>query len=432
MSASADDRRQQRRPAGISPSAPPADEARQAASPAGPTRPGRPSRGRPTPFLLVALLVLVLLPGLPWWRLVLAPDWPVPITVLGTVVAVVALIGFPVAMIGGHGRRHIDGLAVIGDSWLGIVWQLFAWTIIGELAGVALVLAGVGAPGRQRIVAIAVLVVVTVLCCWGLYQARRVPRVRRTEITLDRLGPGLDGLTIAVVADTHFGPIDRSAWSAALVDVVNGLHPDVIVHAGDLADGSVQQRRRQVAPLGNARAAMQRVYITGNHEYFSGAPQWVEQMTGLGWTFLHNRHVLLERDGSSLAIAGTDDLTAVSSGVQGHRSDLPAALLGVPPGVPVVLVAHQPKQVRQASEAGVDLQLSGHTHGGQIWPFQLIVRAEQGALQGLSRHGPRTQLYTSRGTGFWGPPFRVFAPSEISLLTLRSGMPRAATIPAIG
>ena len=87
----------------------------------------------------------------------------------------------------------------------------------------------------------------------------------------------------------------------------------------------------------------------------------------------------------------------------------------------MVLVAHQPKEVREAAAAGVDLQLSGHTHGGQIWPFQLIVRVEQGALQGLSRHGPRTQLYTTRGVGFWGPPFRVFAPSEISLLTLRSG-----------
>ena len=248
-----------------------------------------------------------------------------------------------------------------------------------------------------------------------------MPRIRRTDITLDRLGAGLDGLTIALIADTHYGPIERSGWSAKMVAAVNALDPDVVVHAGDLADGSVEQRRRQVAPLENVRATFDRVYITGNHEYFSGALQWVEHMAALGWTVLHNKHVMIERDGARLAIAGTDDLTAAGSGIPGHRSDLPAALAGIPSGTPVVLVAHQPKEVREAAAAGVDLQLSGHTHGGQIWPFQLIVRVEQGALQGLSRHGPATQLYTTRGVGFWGPPFRVFAPSEISLLTLRSG-----------
>jgi predicted MPP superfamily phosphohydrolase len=372
----------------------------------------------------VLVIVLLLLNGVPWWGLVLAPDWPVPVTIAGTIVAFAALVGFPFVMIAGHGKRHSDPLAVLGDSWLGILWQLFAWTVIGEAVGLVLLLAGTPSPDRQRIIAVAVLAVVVLLCSWGCYQAMRVPRVRRTEITLDRLGAGLDGLTVALIADTHYGPIDRSAWSGRLVEAVNRLHPDVIVHAGDLADGSVDQRRVQVAPLGAAHATLQRVYITGIHEYFSGALEWVEHMTELGWTVLHNRHLIVERAGARLAIAGTDDLTAGSSGVPGHRSDLPAALRAVPSDVPVMLVAHQPKEVREAAPAGVDLQLSGHTHGGQIWPFQLIVRAEQGALQGLSRHPPRTQLYTTRGAGFWGPPFRVFAPSEISLLTLRSGAGR--------
>jgi predicted MPP superfamily phosphohydrolase len=177
---------------------------------------------------------------------------------------------------------------------------------------------------------------------------------------------------------------------------------------------------------------MAKVYITGNHEYFSGALQWVEHMSELGWTVLHNKHVIVERGGDRLAIAGTDDLTAAGSGIPGHRSDLPAAIAGIPDGMPVVLIAHQPKEVREASVptaagAAVDLQLSGHTHGGQLWPFHLIVRLEQGALQGLSRHGEHTQLYTTRGAGFWGPPFRIFAPSEISLLTLRSGQPTSST-----
>ncbi len=391
-------------------------EAGAAAVPGAPPR-----RRRPGPFLLVVLTVLLLLHGLPWWRLVIAPQWPAPATIAGTVVAVVAMIGFPLAMVSGHGRRASDRWARIGDSWLGIVWVLFSWTVIGELADLVLLLAGVPTPERQRIVASGVLVVAIVLCCWGNFQARRVPPVRRTEISLDRMGEGLDGVTIVLIADTHYGPINRAVWSAKMVAAVNRLSPDVIVHAGDLADGSVDARRAQVAPLGTAQAGLARVYITGNHEYFSGAVQWVEHMTDLGWTVLHNRHIMLERDGARLAIAGTDDLTAAGSGIPGHRSDLPAAMAGIPPGTPMVLVAHQPKEVGEAAAAGVDLQLSGHTHGGQIWPFHLIVRVEQGALQGLSRAGVNTQLYTTRGVGFWGPPFRVFAPNEISLLTLRSG-----------
>ena len=129
------------------------------------------------------------------------------------------------------------------------------------------------------------------------------------------------------------------------------------------------------------------MYITGNHEYFSGALQWVEHMQELGWTVLHNLHIVIERDGDQLAIAGTDDLTAAGSGIPGPQIRPARRAAGMPPDVPVVLVAHQPKEVREAAAAGVDLQLSGHTHGGQIWPFHLIVRAEQGALQGLSRHG---------------------------------------------
>jgi predicted MPP superfamily phosphohydrolase len=143
-------------------------------------------------------------------------------------------------------------------------------------------------------------------------------------------------------------------------------------------------------------------------------------MGQLGWESLHNRHVVVERGGDRLVLAGVDDRTAASSGLPGHRADLGGALAGVDPDLPVLLVAHQPKQVGQAVSAGVDLQVSGHTHGGQIWPFNFLVRIDQPVVHGLSRHGERTQLYTTRGAGFWGPPFRIFAPSEITLLTLRA------------
>jgi uncharacterized protein len=221
-----------------------------------------------------------------------------------------------------------------------------------------------------------------------------------------------------VLTDTHYGPIDRSRWSARVVDVVNGLRADLVVHTGDLADGSVQRRGGQVRPLGEVRAEHGRYYITGNHEYYSGAPEWVTMMRELGWQPLVNVHRVIERAGDRLVLAGIDDPTGVGHAL-GNGPDLAAALSGADPALPVVLLAHQPMLVRHAETAGVDLQISGHTHGGQIWPFHHLVLTEQPVLAGLSRHGERTQLYTSRGTGFWGPPLRIFAPSEITVLTLR-------------
>ncbi|WP_188940809.1 metallophosphoesterase [Nakamurella endophytica] len=396
---------------------PPGDTAGAPASAAsaGPER----RRGRARLGLPVVVAVLLLLHGVPWWLLVLSPDWPAPVTVAGTVLAVLLAAGFPYALWRGHGRRHSDRWAVAGDTWLGLVWLLFSWSVIGAVVDGVAAAAGWHEPSRSVTVAVVVLVWVAALAGWGTWQARRVPRVRHVPVDLDRLGAGLHGLRLVLVTDTHFGPIDRAGWSARVADRVRDLQPDVLVHAGDMADGSVEQRRRQAAPLAAVPARYARLYITGNHEYFSGAADWIRYMQDEGWTVLHNRHVVLERGGDRLVLAGVDDRTAAGSGLPGHGADLPRALRGADADLPVVLLAHQPKQVADAVAAGVDLQLSGHTHGGQIWPFHLLVRLEQEALAGLSRAGGRTQLYTSRGTGFWGPPFRVFAPSEITVLELR-------------
>jgi predicted MPP superfamily phosphohydrolase len=360
-----------------------------------------------------------LLCGVPWWVLVAGgQDWSPAVFAAGTAPAVAAWVALPVLLTLGHGRRHLDPAARIGHVLLGVVWVLFACSVLGLVAEAVLAVAGMADPVRSRVVAATVLGVVAVLLSYGLVEARRVPRVREREIGLDRLGSGLDGLRVVVLADTHFGPIERSRWSARVVEVVNGLRPDVVVHAGDLADGSVAAREHQVRPLGDVRAPLGRFWILGNHEHFSGAAPWVEHMRGLGWHPLVNAHRVLERGGDRLVLAGIDDPTGAGR-APADGPDLPAALAGADPALPVLLLAHQPRQVTDAVVAGVDLQVSGHTHGGQIWPFHLLVRIEQPVLAGLSRHGARTQLYTSRGTGFWGPPLRVFAPSEITVLTLR-------------
>jgi predicted MPP superfamily phosphohydrolase len=390
----------------------------QEAVPAGSAR--RRGRGRPVVFGLVVVTVLALLFGVPWWTLVVAGNrWPAAVVAVGTVAFLAAAVAFPVLMFRGHARRH-DGMARAGDTMLGAIWVLFTWSVLGTLLRAVLALAGVADPVRSRLVAAGVLVVAAVLLVWGYAEAMRVPRVRRADVTLDRLGPGLDGVRVVLLTDTHYGPIDRVRWSARVIEVVNGLDADIVCHTGDIADGTVDQRREQAAPLGTVRARLARTYVTGNHEYFGDAQGWLDHMRVLGWEPLHNRHVVVERDGSALVIAGVDDRTAAGSGRPGHRADHAAALVGADPDLPVLLLAHQPKQIDAAVTHGVDLQISGHTHGGQIWPFHYLVRVDQPVVQGLSRHGERTQLYTSRGTGFWGPPFRVFAPSEITVLTLRA------------
>ncbi|MFF5042532.1 metallophosphoesterase [Streptomyces nigra] len=387
----------------------------------GETRTPRPRRLLYRVMRYLPAIAPVLLWAVPCWVLLhTGQQWPLPVTLTGTALFVLGLVVMPVTMARGHGRRQQDRAAVLGDSLLGGSWVLFTWSVLlGVPLRIALALAGVGeGQDRARIVTWAVLGVTAVLLAWGYAEARRVPRVRQVDVRLPRLGAGLDGLRVALVTDTHYGPLDRARWSARVCETVNGLDADVVCHTGDIADGTADRRRAQAAPLGTVRASRAKVYVTGNHEYYSEAQGWVDLMDELGWEPLRNRHLLLERGGDTLVVAGVDDVTAQSSGLPGHRADVAAALSGADPDLPVLLLAHQPKFVDRAAAAGVDLQLSGHTHGGQIWPFHHLVRLDQPALAGLSRHGTRTQLYTSRGTGFWGPPFRVFAPSEITLLVL--------------
>ncbi|BCJ46756.1 metallophosphoesterase [Actinoplanes ianthinogenes] len=371
-------------------------------------------------FGVILTAVIALLFGVPWATLVWSGNaWPAPVFLAGTVLFLLVAAGFPVLMFRGHGRRD-DAAARVADTALGVIWVLFVWSILGQLLGLVLALAGVADPVRSRVVTVAVLVVSLILLVHGYVEAMRVSRVRRVEVTIPRLGRGLDGLRVVLITDTHYGPIDRARWSRGVTEVINSLDADIVAHTGDIADGEVEQRREMAAPLGDVRAGLARVYVTGNHEYMSGAQGWVEHMSALGWEALHNRHLVVSRGGDSLVVAGVDDRTAAGSGVPGHHMDHEAALAGADPELPVLLLAHQPQQISGAVAHGIDLQLSGHTHGGQMWPFHYLVRIDQPALQGLTRHSERTQLYTSRGTGFWGPPFRIFAPSEITLLTLRS------------
>lgn len=256
----------------------------------------------------------------------------------------------------------------------------------------------------------------------GAFLAHSPPVVRRVPVTLANLDPGLDGLRIVTFSDAHLSSTYRGRRFERLVELVNEQRPDVVAIVGDLVDGDVAELGAEAAPLADLVSAQGVYFVTGNHEYFVDTAAWLRHLDTLGVDVLRNERVAIRRGAASVDLAGIDDRTAASSGVPGHAADLDAALDGRDDSVPVVLMAHQPVQVEQARAAGVDLQLSGHTHGGQLWPFDYAIRLDQPAVEGLSRHGD-TQLYVTSGAGYWGPPMRVGARPEVTVVELRS--PRA-------
>ena len=253
----------------------------------------------------------------------------------------------------------------------------------------------------------------------GAYFANSAPVVRRVPVTLSRLDPALDGLRVVTFSDGHLSSTYGGRRFERLVEIVNEQRPDVVAIVGDLVDDGVDELREDVAPLADLVSEQGVYFVTGNHEYFTETGAWLRHLPTLGVRVLRNERVPIVRAGASFDLAGIDDRTAAFSGLPGHGADLDAALDGRDDATPVVLLAHQPVMVDQAARAGVDLQLSGHTHGGQLWPFDYAVRLDQPAVEGLSRHGD-TQLYVGAGAGFWGPPMRIGARPEVTVVELRS------------
>jgi uncharacterized protein len=253
----------------------------------------------------------------------------------------------------------------------------------------------------------------------GVYLANSAPVVRRVPITLPRLDPALDGLRIVTFSDGHLSATYGGRRFERLVETVNAQRPDVVAIVGDLVDGEVDELREDVAPLADLVSEQGVYFVTGNHEYFVDTTAWLRHLPTLGVDVLRNERVPIVRGGASFDLAGVDDRTAATSGVPGHGASVDAALDGRDDAVPVVLMAHQPVQVEQARAVGVDLQLSGHTHGGQLWPFDYAIRLDQPAVEGLSRHGD-TQLYVTSGAGYWGPPMRIGARPEVTVVELRA------------
>lgn len=249
----------------------------------------------------------------------------------------------------------------------------------------------------------------------GVITALDAPQVRRVKVPIEGLPQAFEGYTIAQISDIHVGPTIKRPFIEALVAQVNGLSPDMVAVTGDLVDGSVPLLGQDVAPLGDLRSRDGTFFCTGNHDFYSGVEPWMAFLEGLGVQVLGNRRVTLRRGDAALDIAGVHDWRSRGP-AYGH--DLAKALDGQPASRATVLLAHQPKAIDDAAEKGVDLVLSGHTHGGQIWPFRFVVGLVQPYIEGLHKHRDRTWIYVHPGTGYWGPPMRVGVPSEIALITL--------------
>ncbi|MFF3510115.1 metallophosphoesterase [Streptomyces sp. NPDC002573] len=247
---------------------------------------------------------------------------------------------------------------------------------------------------------------------YGTYGVLRGPAVKRVTVPLAKLPRSAHGFRIAVVSDIHLGPVLGRDFAQRVVDTVNSTQPDLIAVVGDLVDGSVHDLGSAAAPLSQLRARHGSYFVTGNHEYFSGADQWVEEVRRLDLRPLENARTELP----AFDLAGVNDLAGES---EGEGPDFAKALGDRDPARAVVLMAHQPVQIHEAVRHHVDLQLSGHTHGGQLWPGDFVAAAANPTVAGLDRYGD-TQLYVTRGAGAWGPPTRVGAPSDITVVELAS------------
>jgi hypothetical protein len=365
------------------------------------------------PILLLALSHLYI-----GWRI--APQLPgtlAPALFVALLLASAALI--PAAFLGRRSRQRAtaDRWTWAGMLALGLFSMLLVLTLLRDVGLLlALPLArAVSLPPLAGPTAMAVPLLALAAAIWGLAGARRTARVRRVDVPIAGLPAALQGFTIAQITDVHVGPTVKRPYVQAIVDTVNGLDADAVAITGDLVDGRVQDLHGDVAPLAGLRSRHGSFFVTGNHEYYSGADEWTAQLRKLGLRVLSNEHVVLQHDGAQLVMAGVTDHGAHHFSAD-QRSDPAGAMAGAPAGAGLrVLLAHQPRSAEAAADAGFDVQLSGHTHGGQFWPWNLFVPLQQPFTAGLHRLR-RLWVYTSRGTGYWGPPLRLGAPSEVTRL----------------
>jgi uncharacterized protein len=377
-------------------------------------------------LLLHPLWLFLALPAYVGWRLLSGLSLG-PVAIAACIVLLIGcclFIPFSMRTRALQNRKLADRLAWVGLTAMGFFSSLFVLTLLRDvvLLGAYLLLSGEQArlwvePSAQATLYLSLFVTLA-----GLVIARRRPGVVEIKIPVVDLPLALHGFSIAQISDVHVGPTIKRGFVEGIVRRVNELKADLIAVTGDLVDGSVQQLSAHTAPLAGLTARHGAYFVTGNHEYYSGERAWTEEIRRLGLRVLKNEHVVLKHDGASLILAGVTDYSAHHFD-PAQRSDPAAALRGAPIDAGAkVLLAHQPSSAMAAANAGYDVQISGHTHGGQFWPWNLFVHFFQPFSSGLHRLKD-LWIYVSRGTGYWGPPNRFGVPSEITRIRLVPATP---------
>jgi len=386
-------------------------------------------------FALVVGTISFLVHRYLWVRLVRDAMLPQPWHRIGTIAIISLGVALPVLIPLARvlPRKVAVPIASVVYGWMGVMFMLFILVLAGDV--VRLVVASAGKlvqaaqagtstppvdPDRRamfgRGLAAFAAIGAAVGAAWGVREALGHVRIKPITVSLARLPESMNGLVVAQITDVHVGPTIGRGFIEDVVARTNALSPDVIVITGDLVDGSVEDLREHVAPLAGLKAKMGVYFVTGNHEYYSGVDEWIPELERLGIRVLRNERVELRRGDDAIDLAGIDDHSSGRFG-NGHGPNLAGALRGRDPKRELLLLAHQPRAIVEASTLGVGLQLSGHTHGGQIFPWNFAVRLQQPYVAGLHKHGD-AQIYVSNGTGYWGPPMRVGSPAEITKVTL--------------
>ena len=306
----------------------------------------------------------------------------------------------------------------LSDGALGLVSCLFIYILMADIVGMLWRILTLPADtvdfDRRALITLGAVTLGTVVT--GVGQAIAGPKVREVSIPLKNLPASFHGFKIVQISDLHVGSTIGREYTENVTRIANSLKPDLIALTGDFVDGAVDDLAHDIAPLADLEAPHGTFFITGNHEYYWGATAWIKEFTKLGARVLNNEHQIITRDGADIIVAGVTDYSTRDMGTP-HAFSPKQSLQGAPEGLTKILLAHQPASYKHAHEAGFHLQLSGHTHAGQYFPFNMMIGLFQRYYKGLNRHEDMW-VYVNQGTGYWGPPMRTGVPSEITLITL--------------
>ena len=382
-------------------------------------------------FFIIAIGVLWLMHGYVAWRIIPTLGFSSSQTILAyTTVFILSLLPIlPIVLrMSGNESKLIDKFSFLGYTSLGFFTLSFIFlftkdfiiqfiSIFSNLVDTEQPIDNSKRDFIKKSISISMITLAGSATVYGFYSARKGPFIIKHDIYLKNLPDAFESFSIAQISDLHVGPTIKRPYVEDVLEKISRLNPDLIAVTGDLVDGSVKYLKSELQPLKDMIAPYGTFFVTGNHEYYSGVDQWLDETDRLGMKNLINSNELISKAGDQIAIAGITDFRAHQI-KPAHRSDPGLALRSVPEDIIKIVLAHQPNSIHSVHETGADLQLSGHTHGGQFWPFTYLVKMIHPYIAGLHDHHG-TQIYVNRGTGYWGPPLRIGVPAEITLIRLK-------------